>query len=226
MPASNLTNTTVRYLFASTWAPRDDSGWTMPVPGAQVDGLDTAGNLLNLAVWSLREQELVEVQQLRPVETERVTVYGGRSFARLRALDEHAQLPGLEGALLAKAREKPEEGVLGRLGEALDKKLSGDDEDGLRGHVLALDLHDRAPWATVAGYCVGEARAAGLVEVKGRIFKKPVITDPAAVEKLKARDAEIVAARTKYRERETELDNAVISDCLHAVSWAYQSSPD
>jgi hypothetical protein len=42
---------------------------------------------------------------------------------------------------------------------------------------------------------------------------------------LAARDAEIVAARRAYREREPEVDAAVIGDCLHAVHWAHRS-PD
>ena len=203
MSASTLTATTIGYLFASTWAPRDDSNWAMHVPGAKVAGIDTAANLLNLAIWSLREQGLVAVEQLRPVETEKVVVMGGHSFARLRPLDAHRQLPGLEGALLAKAQETPDQGV--------------------RETVLALDLRDKAPWASVAGYCISEAQAAGLVEIKGKLIRKPVIADSAAVEALAPRDAEIVAARTRYREQEGELDKATIADCIAAVSWAHQS---
>jgi len=208
--APDLTATTVRYLFASDWAPPTESNWTLRVPGASVDGLDTAGSLLNLAIWSLRQQGLVDVEQLRQVETERVTVMGGHSFARLRVLEGDPVLAGLEGALLRKALEKPE-------------ALPGDDEDGVRGLVLALGLHDKAPWTSVAGYCFAEARDAGLVEVKGRMIRKPAITDPAAVEELAPRNAEIAAARTDYREQEPDLDGAVLSDCLAAVSWAHQS---
>jgi hypothetical protein len=42
--------------------------------------VDTAGNLLHIALWSLRDQGLMEFEQLRPVE-ERVRVLGGRPFA-------------------------------------------------------------------------------------------------------------------------------------------------
>lgn len=223
MSASALTATTVRYLFASSWAPRDDSNWGMHVPGAKVAGLDTAANLLNLAVWSLREQELVAVDQLRPLEVEKVGAMGGHSFARLMALDDRAKLPGLEGVLLAAARERPEEGVLGGIDDALAKRLSGDAERGVRALVLALGLYDKSPWTSVAGYCLNEARDAGLVEIKGALIRKPVITDSAGVEALATRDAEIVAARTGYRERQGELDGAVLADCIPAVSWAHQS---
>lgn len=222
MPAPELTSTTVRYLFASTWAPPAQPNGSVNVPGAKVDGLDTAGNLLNLAVWSLREQGLVEVQQLRPVEVETVTVWGGQSFVRVTALDDHTALPGLEGALLAKIREKPDEGVIARFG----RRLSDDDKKGLRGSVYALEIGSKSPWGKVVSYCFTEALHAGLVELKGRVFKKPVISDPAGVEALKGRDAEIVEARTKYRKQQEDLDNAVISDCLHAVSWSHQTGPD
>jgi hypothetical protein len=222
--ASTLTATAVRYLFASTWAQPAGSGWTMHVPGAKVDGPNTAANLLNIAVWSLREQGLVEVQQLRPVEAERVVVMGGRSFARVAALGRAAPLPGLEGALLAKAQESPGAGVLGKLDDALAKGLSGDDEQGLRGLVLALGLSSGSPWNSVAEFPRNEAREAGVLELKGRLIKRPVISDPTALEALKERDAEILAARTRYREQEPDLDGALISDCLAAVSWAHNTT--
>jgi hypothetical protein len=191
------------------------------VPRALVEGLDTGANLLNLAVWSLREQGLVQVEQLRPVEDEPVRVMGGQSFARVMALGKGEDLPGLEGALLAKAREDPQEGALARLAD----RLSGDDEHGLRGLLLSLDMGNGAPWAGVVGYCFAEARAAGLVDQKG-LFRKLVITDPAAVEALRGRDAEIAAARKRYREEQKELDHAVIADCLLALDWAHNPSAD
>ena len=196
----------------------------MHVPGAKVAGFDTAANLLKIAIWSLREQGLVEVEQLRPVKSERVVVMGGRSFVRVRPLPGEAlRLGGLEGALLTKAREDPKSGLLGKLDDAIAKGLS-DDEGGLRGLVLALNLTSGSPWNSVANYCRDEARAAGLIELQGRVFKKPVIAGPAAVSALEARDEEIVSARRRYKEQEPELDNAVLSDCAAAVDWAHQSS--
>jgi hypothetical protein len=206
--SSDLTASTIRYLFASSWAPPPDSGITMHVPGAEVDGPDTAGNLLNLAIWSLREQELVEVEQLRPVEVERAGgVLGGEPFSRVRPLPGEAiRLGGLEGALLRRARENPEEDT--------------------RRLVLQLGIGGGAPWQQVAGVCFREAEAAGLVETKGRVSKKPVIADPAEVEALRERDAEIVAARGKYREEHEELDDAVLADCVHALHWAHSTPND
>jgi hypothetical protein len=215
-----LTATTVSYLFASTWAPPAESGWSLPVPGGKVDGPDTAANLLNLAVWSLREQGLVDVEQIRPVEAGRVTVMGGKSFVRVTALDPVTPLPGLEGALLDAIRERP------GTGDALGKFLSRDDPNGLRGCVLALNLSSASPWATVAGYCRKEALDAGLIAIEGRLSKKPVIADRAALDELRSRDSEIAAARAAYREREADLDVAVITDCLHAVHWAHQTPND
>jgi hypothetical protein len=224
VPAAEVTTTTVRYLFASSWAQGESSNWGMHVPGAKVAGLDTAANLLSIAVWSLREQGLVEVQQLRPVTEERVVTMGGKSATRMAALEGPATaLPGLEGALLAQARERPERGMLGRLDDAIGQHLSGDDERGLRGLVLALNLNSGTPWTSVTNHCREEARAAGLIEVKGRLFKKPVIADPAAVQALEKRDAEIVAARDAFKEKEAELDGAIYADCAAAVSWAHTS---
>jgi hypothetical protein len=195
------------------------------VPGAVVDGPDTADDLLNLAIWSLREQGLVEVEQIRPVEEERVQTLGGKSFVRVRPLPGEAlKLGGLEGALLTKAREKPGESALGRLHEKLADLASVDDELGARNLILQLEIGGGSPWGRVAEICFNEAEAAGLVEKQGRIFKKPVISDPAAVEALKERDAEIVAARTKYRSEQQELDHATIADCIHALHWAHSTS--
>jgi hypothetical protein len=63
------------------------------VPGGATTAIDTAGNLLHIAMWNLRRQGLMEFEQLRPVEKERVR--------------------GLEAALLNAVRrlERPDEGV-------------------------------------------------------------------------------------------------------------------
>jgi hypothetical protein len=192
----------VSYVFASEWAPRDSGAFALRVPGAEVNGPEAAGNLLNVAIWSLREQGLVDLEQLRPLETERAGApLGGDSFARLRVLDEGVAQPGLEGALLGVLRNSPERGDV-------------------RAVVLGLDLDHNGPWNTVGNHCFGEAEAAGLLAAEGSALRRPVIADEAAVEALRERDAEIVAARARYREREGELDGCVIADCIHAVHWA------
>lgn len=225
--SQDLTATTVRYLFASTWAP-PSKGLSIKVPGAEVDGPDTADDLLNLAIWSLREQGLIEVEQLRPYKVEQAGgLLGGKSFARIRPLPGEAlRLGGLEGALLTKAREKPEEGALGSLDDKLADLVSVDDDLGARRLVLQLGIGGSAPWKAVAGFCFREAAAAGLVGEKGRLFKKLVIVDPAGVEALKKRDAEIVAARKRYREEQEELDHAVMADSIQALHWAHHTGSD
>jgi hypothetical protein len=55
------------------------------------------------------------------------------------------------------------------------------------------------------------------VEAKGRLFKKVVFTDMAAVEALRERNDELRAARGEYLDAEPELTTAVISDCLRTV---------
>jgi hypothetical protein len=192
----------VSYVFASEWAPRDSGAFALRVPGAEVNGPDTAGNLLNVAIWSLREQQLIEVEQLRPLEDERVGApLGGDSFARLRALDRSVERPGLEGAVLGALRDASDPGDVRRV-------------------VLALDLDDRGPWNTVGNHCFAEAHAAGLLVAEGSVFRRPVVADRAAVEELRERDAEIAAARRAYRAREAELDGCVVADCIIAVHWA------
>ena len=62
-----LTETTIRYLYATTWLPSTTKEHTVAVPGGATTALDTAGNLLNIAIWSLRRQGLMEFEQLRPV---------------------------------------------------------------------------------------------------------------------------------------------------------------
>ena len=148
----------------------------------------------------------MEFEQLRPVEKERVRVLGGKSFAGFRLLDGSARLAGLEGALLGAARG-----------------LEGADA-GVRALVRALDLDNRSPWDSVCGHCFAEASAAGLVATKGRLFRKVVVSDAAAVESLRERHDELRAARGAYLDAEPELTNAAMADCLQTVADAYSPS--
>ena len=201
-----LTETTIRYLYATTWLPSGTDDHTVAVPGGATKAIDTAGNLLHIAMWSLRRQGIMEFEQLRPVEEERVRVLGGKPFSAFELLDRGAAAPGLEGALLDAARA-----------------VDGDDR-GVRALVRALDLDNRSPWATVCNHCFREAAAAGLVETKGRLFRKVVFTDVAAVEALRGRNDELRAARGAYLDAEPDLTNAVIGDCLRTVVDAYSPS--
>jgi hypothetical protein len=222
MPPPALTETTIRWLFATSWLPSDAGEHRVGVPGGKTTAVDTAGNLLHIAMWSLRRQGLMEFEQVRPVGDERVTVLGGRSFARFALVDESgARLRGLEGALLAAAATVA--GGEGRIAQALDR-VSGEDERGVRLLVRALDLDNRSPWGSVCGHCFAEAAAAGLVQAKGRFVRKIVVTDSAAVESLRPRHDELRAARGDYLEAEPDLTGAVMADCLHAVSAAHSPS--
>jgi hypothetical protein len=216
-----LTETTIRYLFATSWLPCNPEQQLVRVPGGSTTGLDTGGNLLHIAMWNLRRQGLMEFEQVREVEKERVTVLGGRSFGRFKLLDDGATLPGLEGALLHAARSV-ERGD-GRIAEALDR-ATDEDPHGVRLLVRALDLDNRSPWGTVCGHCFAEASATNLVEAKGRLFRKILISDPAAVDSLRHRHEVLRAARGAYLEAEPELTNAVISDCLNVVLRSFNPS--
>ena len=201
-----LTETTIRYLFATSWLPCDPKAYTVAVPGGSTTAIDTGGNLLHIAMWNLRRQGLMEFEQLRPVEKERVRVLGGKSFAGFRLLDGSAKLPGLEGALLNASRSVEQA------------------DGGLRALVRALDLDNRSPWGSVCNHCFAEAAAAGLVATKGRLFRKVVITDQGTVESLRERHDELRAARGAYLDAEPELTNAAMADCLQTVADAYQPS--
>jgi hypothetical protein len=201
-----LTETTVRYLFATTWLPPGGSEHMVAVPGGSTRAIDTAGNLLHIAMWSLRRQRLMEFEKLRPVEKEPARVLGGKPFSSFRLIDDGARRPGLEGALLDAARH-----------------VDGDDL-GVRRLVRALDLDNRSPWNTVCNHCFSEAFAAGLVETKGRLFKKVVFRDIGAVEAMRGRHDELRAARGAYLDAEPDLTGAVMTDCLRTVADAY--SPD
>jgi hypothetical protein len=201
-----LTETTIRYLFATSWLPCDPKQNTIAVPGGTTTAIDTAGNLLHIAMWNLRRQGVMEFEQLRPVEKERVRVLGGKPFSGFRLLDEGARLRGLEGAVLDAAR-------------AVDRP-----QDGVRGLVRALDLDNRSPWNSVCNHCFAEASAAGLVTTKGRLFRKVVISDAATVESLRERHDELRAARGAYLDAEPDLTNAAMADCLRTVADAYQPS--
>lgn len=216
-----LTETTIRYLFATSWLPSDSKQDIVAVPGGATTAIDTAGNLLHIALWNLRRQGLMEFVQLRPVEKERVTVLGGRSFTRFELLDESAELPGLEGALLDAARAVARTDA--RIARAIDR-LTNEDQRGVRLLVRALELDNRSPWDSVCNHCFAEASAAGLVNAKGRFFRKVVISDPAAVEALREQGDQLRTARGAYLEAEPELTSAAMADCLHAVSAAYNPS--
>ena len=209
MAAPLLTASTMAYLFAAEWAPANKS-WPLFVPGAEVDGPDTAGNLLNMAVWRLRDQDVVRIEQVRPYEVEKVGALRKPSFTCLEITDETVELPGLQGALLR---------VL--------KAASDDEARGVRRLILSLDLHYKSPWTSAAGYCLGEARAAGVADLGGRRWhpvRRPVITDEAALAALRPKYEEISLARETYRQREEELDNAVLGDCLHGLFWSHSDS--
>jgi hypothetical protein len=202
--APELTEATVRYLFATSWLPCDAKQQTVAVPGGSVTAIDAAGNLLHIAMWDLRRRGLMEFEQLRAVEKERVRVLGGRPFSRFELLEGAPALPGLEGALLRAAQNATDPDV--------------------RSLVRALDLDNRSPWDSVCNHCFTEAVTAGLVARKGRLFPKVVITDAAPVEALRERHDELRSARGAYLDAEPELTNAVMSDCLRTVADAYSPS--
>jgi hypothetical protein len=195
----------------------------MPAPrDTTVNGPEFAGNLLDVALWTLGEDGLIEVEQRRPYAVEKVGgVMGGSSFTRVTMLDPVTTRPGLEGAVLDAAREQADErSAAGRLVDRAINRLSGDEQGGLRSVVRTLDIEGSEPWVDVGGYCIAEAVAAGLAKTEGRLRPKPVITNPAVVEELEPRLAESRAARRAYRDREEELDNCVLADCLHALHWS------
>ena len=45
-----LTETTIRYVYATTWLPSSTKDHTVAVPGGATTALDTAGNLLHIAM--------------------------------------------------------------------------------------------------------------------------------------------------------------------------------
>jgi hypothetical protein len=219
-----LSASTIAYLFAADWAPPPDSSWKLSVPGAEVDGFATAGNLVYVAVWSLRKQGLIEVEQLRPVESEHGLLLGGRSFVRLTARGGDDRMAGIEGALLEAARDRQDQGLgarISRVGARAVDRMSGEDEFGLRGAVLALDLHSRHPWTTVAEICLAELREVGLAKFRDDDRHKPTVLNPAAFDQYRARHAELVQQRADDRTAEPELDEAISRDCDAAIRWAF-----
>jgi hypothetical protein len=211
----DLTETTVRYVFAASWLPSSDSERLVAVPGGATKALDTASSLLHIALWALRRDRVIDFEQLRPIEDEPVRAFGGRSFSRFTLLDRTARRAGLEGALIQAAA------TVGPAERWHDRKIadaSKEDHYGMRLLIRALDLDNRGPWKTVLGHCYAEAHAAGLVGMKGRLLKRLIVTDPAAVEALRARHGELRAARSAYMDQESELSMAVASDCLRVIA--------
>jgi hypothetical protein len=212
---------TIRWLFADTWAERSDTQFPEAVPGAVVNGLTTAAALLEIGLWSLREQGLIALEPLRPVEPEPVLKMGGRSFVRVAPrppdpADRGAQI-GLQARLLKTVRTiaGEDEG----LGERAVRRISGDDRQGLRPTLAALGMHDRSPWRWVLEVCFVDAREHGLIDLRGRLFGKRFVPDFTAIAAVRPRNAEIAAAHEAYRAREPDLHGAVLADCVAALRW-------
>jgi len=196
-----LTETTIRYLFATAWLPCDTSQQVVAVPGGSTTAIDTGGNLLHIAMWNLRRRGLMEFEQLRPVERERVRVLGGRPFSGHTLVDPEARLPGLEGALLEAARAA----------------APGD----VRALVRALDLDNRGPWNTVTGHCFPRLIGHDDLLEQAALDPHEPRRRSLVVESLRERNDELRAARGAYLDAEPDLTFAVMSDCLRTVTDAY-----
>jgi hypothetical protein len=216
----DLTETTVRYLFAAEWLPSSDSEHLVAVPGGATKALDTASSLLHIALWALRRDRVIDFEQIRPIEDEPVRAFGGRSFSRFTLLDRTARRAGLEGALIAAAAtvEPPERWRDRKLAE-----VSKEDDHGMRLLIRALDLDHRGPWRTVCGHCFAEAQAARLVAKKG-LLRRLVHTNTATVEALRERHDALRVARSADMDAEPQLSEALAADCLRTIADAYNPS--
>ena len=65
--------------------------------------------------------------------------------------------------------------------------------------------------------CRDEAGEAGLIEIEGRLTRKPVLAADAPLDELRKRDQEIAAAESG------SLHGATIADCAAALDWAHTS---
>jgi hypothetical protein len=227
MPLPELTATTIRYLYATSWLPSTADRWItswlpsaydrwmVKVPGGSTRALDTAADLIHTALWDLRRRGVFDFEQLRPVEKQIVTVLGGRSFARYEFRDPGVDLRGLEGALIKAARKvrRKSDGVLARA----IRKLADEDEQGVRKLIHSVGLGAFEAGMTVTDQCYVEAEAAGLVKATWSGFGKIQIVDEAAVESLRERNDELRAARETDMERDPELHRAVILDILEVL---------
>jgi hypothetical protein len=218
---------TIRWLFAETWAEPTETQFPEAVPGAVVNGLTTAAALLEIGLWSLRERGLIALEPLRPVEPEPVLKLGGRSFVRVTPRppqpgDRGTEI-GLQAHLLNAVRSvaREDEGI----GERAVRRLSGDDRQGLRPTLLSLGMPNRSPWRWVLDVCFVDAREHGLIDLRGRLFRKRFVPDLTAIAAVRPRNAEIAAAHEAYRAREPDLAGAVLADCVTALDWKRTGAP-
>jgi hypothetical protein len=86
-----------------------------------------------------------------------------------------------------------------------------------------MQLLSSSPWTTVAQLCCDEARAAGIVEMKGRVRPKPIVIDHDGLAALRPQEERTAAARRTYREQVGELDAAVIGDCIAALLFTHHT---
>jgi hypothetical protein len=240
MEPPELTAATTLYLCATSWLPLREGEDTVVVPGGRTAAIDTAANLLHTAMWDLRRQGVFDFEQLRPVEDEKIevprrvniglTIGVGvpQSSARFEFLDPGVDLPGLEGELIKAARSVRDVPPSGFINRVLARG-NQDDERGVRRLVGRMNLYSADPWQTAVDYCLGEAKAAGLVEVVTRWFymQEVRIVDQAAVDSLRERTDELRAARRADLERAPDLHDAVIADLIGALEDAHrpQASP-
>ena len=228
MDSPQLTPATIYWLFADRWAAPAETRGLPTVSGARVLGPETAANLLSLAVWSLREQGIVRVDpRVAAAEgrlASRVSVLGGRSRAHLDLLDPTARRPGLEGKLLEAVARERAPGSLKRVGQSVAAKARGEQTGGLREDLLAIGFDTNQPWVTVANRCRDEAVDAGVIAVEGRLRKRIVIANAAALADIERSYEELVGRRDRFRAAEPELNDAVDADCAGVLGLAHESS--
>jgi hypothetical protein len=215
-----LSTTTLFYLFATEWLPGDGADRSTAVPGGSVLLEDAYGNLVQCALWDLQRSGFVDLEQIRPVRNESVRVLGGASNVAVHVRDQRATPAGVEGQILAAARELgPPTGMLARLAH----KMSGDHDFGLRSLLATLSKDTNRPFTQLAGPCYEQLAQAGLVETEGRLVQKITVADTAGVDALRPRFEELRAARLQDADAHPELTNAVIVDGIYAHRTHYST---
>jgi hypothetical protein len=216
----DLSTTTIFFLFATLWLAAETDVQMASVPAGRVPERTAYANLVHCALWDLEDRGLVRLEQVSVAQPKGPVLLGGASNVHVHVLDRHARPRGLEGRLLDAARAvRPAEGWL----ETKIQAASQEHHLGVRNVLAELGVSYARPWQSISSPCFTQLVEHGLVEQRGRMTKRIVVTDVDAVHSLRPRFDALRAARKATMDANPALGQAVVQDGL--ISYQTHHDP-
>lgn len=215
MATAEISATSYFYLFATKWLPNDPMKGTVCVPGGRVIEADAFANLIHCALWQLESFRILELQMMSEARNEVIRIGAANSNVNIRFVipPPRRTLTGLEAQLFIAARSLVEEKM-----EDPDTPIGSPDalDIGLRRLLGRLCRGTHHPWNRVADPCYTELHPLHIIESKGWLIPKVIVTDKAGVAALEPRFDELRAQRGALIEQQKSLTNAIVADGIYA----------